>query len=83
MKHLILYTTLGCHLCEDAKKIIWPVLSDHDYQLKEIDIATSEPLIERYGIKIPVVKCEDKTEELCWPFDTEQLQVYLSMRLTR
>jgi len=70
-----LYSTLGCHLCEQAKSVLWPLLSHYQYELVEIDIATSDELIERYGIRIPVLSAPNYSDELNWPFgplDVEQ-----------
>lgn len=75
---LLLYTTLGCHLCEQAKQIMWPVLMHYGYRLESIDIADSEALVERYGIRIPVVARADNGTELGWPFDAQMLADLLS-----
>lgn len=72
-KTLFLYTTLGCHLCEDAKTLAWPVLQHFGYRLVEVEIADDDKLVERYGIRIPVVQREDTQQELGWPFSQEQL----------
>jgi hypothetical protein len=86
MKPLILYHTLGCHLCELAKDQIDPLLSTCDLQLVEIDIADDETLLERYGVKIPVIRLVadvDKDEDgadLGWPFDTEMVYQWLLSR---
>ena len=75
-----LYSTLGCHLCEQAKSILWPLLSQYQHHLLEIDIAESDKLIEQYGTRIPVLSVGDGLEELNWPFssdDVEQLFVRL------
>jgi len=77
MKILTLYTTLGCHLCEEAKQVIWPLLQPLGYRLEEVDIADSELLMQQYGVRIPVVKCANRESELGWPFDVSQLQAYL------
>lgn len=73
MKTLILYTTLGCTLCDKAKILSWPVLQHFGYRFHEIDIADDESLMERYGVRIPVVRREDTGVELGWPFTQEQL----------
>lgn len=75
---LILYTTLGCHLCEQAKDRLWPVLSSTGWGLKEVDIADSDELMERYGVRIPVLARGDSDTELDWPFDGAQLERWLS-----
>lgn len=68
---LILYTTSGCHLCEQAKDIIWPLIGSTQWQLLEVDIAETDELVERYGLRIPVVATQKA--ELGWPFDGAQL----------
>jgi len=42
------------------------------------DIADDPVLVERYGIRIPVLRRTDDSSELGWPFDFEQLRVFLS-----
>lgn len=56
---LILYTRVGCHLCEDARTI----LDEHARWLPaviEIDIDHDPRLIERYGACVPVVSIDGK-----------------------
>ena len=48
---VLLYTRDGCHLCEDARR----VLLEHRLALTEIDIDSDAGLIERYGQCVPVV----------------------------
>lgn len=73
MKQLILYSTLGCHLCEQAKALMWPSLTAAGYRLEEVDISESEALMQRYQLSIPVVENPETGEELFWPFDEVQL----------
>lgn len=72
---VILYTTAGCHLCDQAKEMILPQLSAGGWQLQEVEIAESDALIDCYGIRIPVVATGE--QELGWPFDEQQLEVFL------
>ncbi|MAI93790.1 MAG: thioredoxin family protein [Halieaceae bacterium] len=73
MKPLTLYTTPGCHLCEHAEAI----LDAAQCSFTGVDIAEDLTLLERYGVRIPVVK--DATgRELGWPFDTAQLKAFLA-----
>lgn len=74
---VFLYSTVGCHLCEQAKAILWPLLQHYQYCLSEIDIAASDKLIERYGIKIPVLAVENYDAELNWPFTVQEADVFL------
>lgn len=82
MKTLILYSTLGCHLCDVAKELTWPVLRSRDFRLQEVDIADSEALVEKYGIRIPVLLLEDANAELAWPFDAEDVCIFLDKTLS-
>ena len=76
-EQLIFYTTLGCHLCEDAKAIYTSVLSPEYFSVEEVDIADSPALVDQYGTRIPVLKrCKDNTE-LNWPFTPQQLMDFL------
>lgn len=68
MQKLVLYSTLGCHLCEEAKAIIH---TDSRVELEVVDIADSKALFTLYGTRIPVVKNPAKGAELAWPFDRE------------
>lgn len=78
MKSLHLYSTPGCHLCEMAREIVSPLLNNYSLFLEEIDIAESDELIERYGVRIPVLKSPGHLEELGWPFDSAQAENFLS-----
>ena len=77
MKTLYLYTSLGCHLCEQAKEIVEPLLPTYQLVLKEVEIAECDELLERYGVRIPVVRLEGRLDELGWPFDASGLAQYL------
>ncbi len=71
---LTLYSTLDCHLCEQAASLFTQIIDT--FELEHIDIAGSEELVEKYGIRIPVVKSESGNE-LGWPFDLEMLQLFI------
>ena len=71
---LTLYSTQDCHLCEQAVDLLNQVTEKFD--LEHIDIAGSEALVEKYGIRIPVVK-NGSGKELDWPFDLEMLEKFI------
>jgi glutaredoxin len=50
-----LYTRPGCHLCEEAKAAIAPVLREFNAVLREVNIDEHPVLMERYGWDIPVI----------------------------
>ena len=43
-----------------------------------IDITEHEGMVERYGLRIPVLRRCDTGSELSWPFDAEQIVELLS-----
>jgi hypothetical protein len=73
MTSLILYTTLGCHLCEQAQLMLVHCQESGLLTWQAIDIADDEALVERYGTLIPVIQRTDDAAELGWPFDLETL----------
>ncbi len=80
MRQLTLYFTSGCHLCELAEDILWPLLDELDLSLKQVDIAESDELIEAYGVRIPVLLAEGCEGDLGWPFDETQVRQFLTRR---
>lgn len=74
---LILYSGPHCTLCEKAKQVIWPIIADTRYCLREVDITSDVDLLRQYRLSIPVVKRRDGNE-LGWPFDAEQLKAWLN-----
>ena len=76
MKNLIVYSTVGCHLCEQAVALITPLL-DSSYCIEEVDISTTEALMARYGVRIPVIARGDNQREIDWPFDQTQFMEFL------
>ena len=73
-----LYSTVGCHLCEQAKVILWPLLLQYQFRLNEIDIATDDALIEQYGTRIPALGVANHTTELNWPFNAQQVDEFFA-----
>lgn len=85
---LQLFTTSGCHLCEQAEILLAPVLV-HANRLREqtgldsltlerVEIADDPLLAERYGVRIPVLCVQDDAQELGWPFDQSELFTFLA-----
>lgn len=50
-----LYTRCGCHLCEEAKASIAPLLREFGARLREVDIDVDSDLRARYGEEVPVI----------------------------
>jgi glutaredoxin len=68
-----LYGTACCHLCDEAQAI----LREMGIQVDHVDIADDDELLEKYGIRIPVLKRVDTGAELGWPFDAAAVSRFL------
>lgn len=68
--------TLGCHLCEVAEAELMPLV-EHGLMVELVDIAESEVNFETYSLRIPVLRRADTGAELDWPFDTDQVVLFL------
>lgn len=51
---LILYTRRHCHLCEDAKRALAPILHAHGLVLLERDVDADPGWAARFGESVPV-----------------------------
>ena len=54
-RDVTLYTRPGCHLCEEAKAAIAPLLREFNAALREVNIDEDPILRERYGWDVPVI----------------------------
>src|SRR5258708_28785544 len=50
-----LCTRPGCHLCEEAKAAIAPLLREFDASFREVNIDEDSVLRERHGWDVPVI----------------------------
>lgn len=75
---IYLYSTAGCHLCDLAKAIVWPLLVQHQFRLVEIEIADDDELIARYGVRIPVLGSPLTERELNWPFTIKDIELFFT-----
>lgn len=77
-RRFYLYSTLGCHLCEEAEAVLLPLLNEAQMlgvpiEIEVIDIA-EDGLIDTYGVRIPVLRSDASGVELDWPFDVGQVR---------
>jgi len=85
---LLLFTTFGCHLCEQAEVMLSGVLAHANrlrsesglaaLEIHSVEISEEAGLVEHYGSRIPVLMLEESARELAWPFDQAQLFGYLT-----
>lgn len=70
-----LYTTAGCHLCEQARAVLHAL--DPTLAIRAVDVAEDGALMARYGERIPVVCHQGR--ELGWPFGLPEARAFLQM----
>lgn len=72
-KDILLYSTWGCHLCEQAEDLL--VKAGLNGQFQVLDIIDDEQLLARFRTSIPVLAYDEKL--LYWPFDAAALAAWL------
>ncbi len=73
-----LFTTQGCHLCEQALHLLRRLQAqDLPLEIELVEIADSALLMEQYGSRIPVIRVTDRSDDLGWPFDATQVRHFL------
>jgi len=55
LRDVTLYTRPGCHLCEEAKAAIAPILRELGAVLREVNVDEDSVLKQRYGWDVPVI----------------------------
>jgi glutaredoxin len=56
MKPLVtFYTRAGCHLCEDARRVVEAARARADFDYREVDIDGDPELYRRYNHEVPVI----------------------------
>ena len=53
--HVILYTRVGCHLCDEAKAELLRLRGQAPFELREVDIDADPELRQRYNEEVPVI----------------------------
>ena len=71
---LTLYSTWGCHLCEQAEQLL--LQAGLAGAVEIIEIVVDPAAFERYRVHIPVFKVNE--QELFWPFDLVQIKQLLA-----
>jgi len=71
-KKITLISGPNCHLCDQAKQLLYPLVEANNIQLNELNVKDDVALFEQYGLRIPVVVFADGSEK-GWPFTTAQI----------
>jgi len=80
MIKLLLLSTAGCHLCEEAESIIEAYRAQNTDQLaiEMIDIAEQTQWQADYAVRIPVLYHPATQQGLGWPFDRNDVNEFIS-----
>lgn len=75
---ITLYTTLGCHLCDEAIIMAAQIIAEQNFNItiEPIDIINNNKLFNKYSHSIPVF-CHNNGDELSYPFTRERLADWL------
>jgi glutaredoxin len=59
-RHVVLYTRVGCHLCDDANRLLEAHRSQYGFTIEEVDIDQHPELRTSYDHCVPVVAIDGK-----------------------
>jgi thiol-disulfide isomerase/thioredoxin len=77
---LTLYGRTWCHLCDDMRAALEPLLAEFGAQVEVIDIDADPALEARYNEWVPVLVCDGV--ELChYHLDVARVRAALTMRV--
>ena len=71
---LVLYSTWGCHLCEEAEQLLRAQQADFHI----VDIVDDTAAFALYRSEIPVLRAGEQL--LKWPFDATTLKNFLALQ---
>jgi len=71
---LFLYQRDHCHLCDLALEVL---AAARVPEFESMFIDGDDALEERYGLRVPVLRDEQRGAELDWPFDESRLRALL------
>jgi thiol-disulfide isomerase/thioredoxin len=76
---LTLFGRTWCHLCDDMRAALEPLLAEFGAQVEVIDIDADPSLEARYNERVPVLLCDGV--ELChYHLDVERVRAALTAR---
>ena len=77
-----IYSRHGCHLCEDAVKILEGLQPELDFEIEIIYIDGNPDLEKLYGEQIPVIHIDGKHHDF-WRVDPERFRSSLEKHRQR
>jgi glutaredoxin len=82
MTIVTIYGRTGCHLCEDALKVLQSLKDELNFEIEEILIDGSEELQGLYGEQIPVTHIDGIHHDY-WRVDPERFRSSLEKHRQR
>ncbi|MFU8816420.1 MAG: glutaredoxin family protein [Pseudomonadales bacterium] len=74
-RDLVLLSTTHCTLCERALDVLLSMPELRGRQLRVVDVVEDDALLERYGMRLPVLLAGAR--ELNWPFAADDVAGFL------
>ncbi|TKC83873.1 glutaredoxin family protein [Trinickia terrae] len=79
---LTLYGRAWCHLCDEMRAELEPLLAEFGAQVTVVDVDTDPVLVALYDELVPVLVCDGV--ELChYRFDAARVRAALAIRAAR
>lgn len=78
---LELLGTIGCHLCDDAERVLKQLSLVRPITWQHIDIALDDALCQQFGEHIPVLRLGEGAA-LYWPFSVLDIERFLAQSIT-
>ena len=72
----VLYSTAGCHLCEQAETLLAALPLLRSVAVEVIDVSDDDALLAQYGSRIPVL-ASPQGHELQWPFSPAEASAFI------
>lgn len=72
MSRVLLYSRVGCHLCDDARSVVAAVTDARGVGYEEVDVDADPALVARFGEEVPVVLVDGKQVGF-WRIDPDRL----------
>lgn len=74
---LTLYSSIGCHLCEEARAMLQHIIEHHQLsaEINEVDVLSDDDIETRYAHHIPVVAINGV--EMGYPFTLPELEKWV------
>ncbi len=82
MTLVTIFGRTGCHLCEDALKLLQSMQDELNFEIEEILIDGNEELEKLYGEKIPVTHIDGVHHDF-WRVDPERFKSSLEKHRQR